>query len=43
MKTVPEEKVPKPDSSSAKEDKEDTCHQATILPTSMCKYPTGLS
>ena len=34
MKTVHEEKVPKPDSSSAKEDKEDTCHQATILPTS---------
>ena len=37
MKTVHEEKVPKTDSSSAKEDKEDkedTSHQATILPTS---------
>ena len=34
MKTVHEEKVPKPDSTIAKEDKEDTCHQATILPTS---------
>ena len=34
MKTVHEEKVPKPDSSGVKEDKEDTSHQATILPTS---------